>query len=152
MVSGVFPPAAPFALPVAVSIVFPAWVYKALEVTRVSNFALLHARYTNILLGMMGYIVYLTIVMQSLFLLALPNASAQRSPWICVTRDKGTVLSCVAGVYTRSRAFAAKDPWRDPVRCDASEGSFQARGGDSGGREVDPSSSVQAIRGFYCGG
>ena len=70
------PPAAPFALPIVTGVVFVAWVYTAVRVTYVrpprAPHRLTSARRTarpSVLRGMMGYIVDLTIVMQSLFLL-----------------------------------------------------------------------------------
>ncbi|KAJ7487980.1 hypothetical protein FB451DRAFT_1226117 [Mycena latifolia] len=55
IVSGLIPPAAPFVVPIAAGVIFAAWVYKAYLTT------------PQVLRGLMGYIIDLTIVMQSLF-------------------------------------------------------------------------------------
>ncbi|KAF7334090.1 G domain-containing protein [Mycena venus] len=64
IISGVIPPAAPFAVPIAAGIIFAAWVYKVYLTT------------PQVLRGLMGYIVDLTIVMQSLFWLTRARAEA----------------------------------------------------------------------------
>jgi len=65
IVSGVIPPAAPFAIPIAAGLVFAAWVYKVYLTT------------PQVLRGLMGYIIDLTIVMQSLFWLTRARAEAE---------------------------------------------------------------------------
>ncbi|KAJ7661139.1 hypothetical protein B0H17DRAFT_1337259 [Mycena rosella] len=64
IISGLIPPAAPFAIPIAAGLVFAAWVYKVYLTT------------PQVLRGLMGYIVDLTIVMQSLFWLIRARAQA----------------------------------------------------------------------------
>ncbi|KAJ7487966.1 hypothetical protein FB451DRAFT_1226063, partial [Mycena latifolia] len=64
IVSGVIPPAAPFAVPIAAGLIFAAWVYKAYLTT------------PQVLRGLMGYIIDLTIMMQSLFWLTRARAEA----------------------------------------------------------------------------
>lgn len=64
VISGLIPPAAPFAVPVAAGLVFAAWVYKVYLTT------------PQVLRALMGYIVDLTIVMQSLFWLTQARAEA----------------------------------------------------------------------------
>ncbi|KAJ7321941.1 hypothetical protein DFH08DRAFT_888956 [Mycena albidolilacea] len=62
VISGLIPPAAPFALPIAAGLIFAAWVYKAYLTT------------PQVLRGLMGYIVDLTVVMQSIFWLTQARA------------------------------------------------------------------------------
>ncbi|KAJ6592791.1 hypothetical protein B0H19DRAFT_1088532 [Mycena capillaripes] len=64
VISGVIPPAAPFAVPIAAGLIFAAWVYKSYLTT------------PQVLRGLMGYIIDLTIVMQSLFWLTRARAEA----------------------------------------------------------------------------
>ncbi|KAJ6522596.1 hypothetical protein B0H19DRAFT_1202659 [Mycena capillaripes] len=64
IISGVIPPAAPFAVPIAAGLIFAAWVYKVYLTT------------PQVVRGLMGYIVDLTIVMQSLFWLTRARAEA----------------------------------------------------------------------------
>ncbi|KAJ6583185.1 hypothetical protein B0H10DRAFT_2192598 [Mycena sp. CBHHK59/15] len=64
VISGLIPPAAPFAVPIAAGLIFAAWVYKAYLTT------------PQVLRGLMGYIVDLTVVMQSLFWLTQARAQA----------------------------------------------------------------------------
>ncbi|KAF8179971.1 hypothetical protein K438DRAFT_1768626 [Mycena galopus ATCC 62051] len=72
IVSGVIPPAAPFAIPIAAGLVFAAWVYKA-YLTAYSR----AVDRPQVLRGLMGYIIDLTIVMQSLFWLTRARAEAE---------------------------------------------------------------------------
>ncbi|KAF7368394.1 G domain-containing protein [Mycena venus] len=64
IISGVIPPAAPFAVPIAAGLIFAAWVYKVYLTT------------PQVVRGLMGYIVDLMIVMQSLFWLTRTRAKA----------------------------------------------------------------------------
>ncbi|KAF7333168.1 G domain-containing protein [Mycena venus] len=86
IISGVIPPAAPFAVPIAAGLIFAAWVYKAYLTT------------PQVLRGLMGYIVDLTIMMQSLF-------------WL--TRARDIVLDHIvelikSHLFQPSQSFAAK--------------------------------------------
>ncbi|KAF7368417.1 G domain-containing protein [Mycena venus] len=64
IISGVIPPAAPFAVPIAAGLIFAAWVYKV------------YLTSPQVVRALMGYIVDLTIVMQSLFWLTRARAEA----------------------------------------------------------------------------
>ncbi|KAF7368449.1 G domain-containing protein [Mycena venus] len=64
IISGVIPLAAPFAVPIAADLIFAAWVYKVYLTT------------PHVVRALMGYIVDLTIVMQSLFWLTRARAEA----------------------------------------------------------------------------
>ncbi|KAJ7718993.1 hypothetical protein B0H16DRAFT_1739671 [Mycena metata] len=81
IVSGVIPPAAPFAIPIAAGLVFAAWVYKVYLTTyeplASSHQMFMSRRSPQVLRGLMGYIIDLTIVMQSLFWLTRARAEAK---------------------------------------------------------------------------
>ncbi|KAJ7729029.1 hypothetical protein B0H16DRAFT_1734394 [Mycena metata] len=81
IVSGVIPPAAPFAIPIAAGLVFAAWVYKVYLTTyeplASSHQMFMSRRSPQVLRGLMGYIIDLTIVMQSLFWLTRARAEAE---------------------------------------------------------------------------
>ena len=89
VILAVVPPAAPFAVPIAAGIVFATWVYSVVSVTYAHTCVpctpdtLINQRDSlyrpNVLRGMMGYIVDLTIVMQSLFFLMQARTEASRS-------------------------------------------------------------------------
>ncbi|KAJ7094928.1 hypothetical protein C8R44DRAFT_813634 [Mycena epipterygia] len=106
IVSGLIPPAAPFAIPIAAGLVFAAWVYKVYLTT------------PQVLRGLMGYIVDLTIVMQSLFWLTRARAlalSKGRDAIATVPLTKGLVELAFKAYATDEHSQTVHDKIRQCV-------------------------------------
>ncbi|KAF7372645.1 G domain-containing protein [Mycena venus] len=108
IISGLIPPAAPFAVPIAAGLVFAAWVYQVYLTT------------PQVIRALMGYIVDLTIVMQSLFWVTRAHAQAMSKEhggqMATVPLSKQLVELAFAAYATDEHSSAVHDEIREFVK------------------------------------